>query len=66
MWVVAGVIIGGTAKGLFGTHTLQDPKTGAANRTPKDFENVEVSLMPYLSCLFIALRLTIISTCKSP
>lgn len=65
MWAVAGVIIGGTARGLFGTHTLQDPKTGAANRTPKDFKNVEVSLALYSRFALIATRLTMISTCKS-
>ncbi|KAH4217063.1 hypothetical protein HBI81_140120 [Parastagonospora nodorum] len=52
MWVVAGVIIGGTAKGLFGTHTLQDPKTGAANRTPKDFENVEYMQITLIISIF--------------
>jgi hypothetical protein len=43
MWIAAGLIIAGTAKGLFGTHTLLNHATGAADRTPKDSENVEVS-----------------------
>lgn len=42
MWAVAALIIAGTAQDLFGTHTIQDPETGAAHRTPADFNNVKV------------------------
>lgn len=51
MWTVAGLIIAGTAKGIFGKHTLLNPGTGAAERTPKDSENVEVGpKIPSLLC----------------
>lgn len=44
MWSVAALIIAGTAKGLVGTHTLQDPETGETDHQPADSENVKVSL----------------------
>jgi hypothetical protein len=41
MWPITALILTGTSKSFFGTHTLQNPETGAASRTPLDSENVE-------------------------
>jgi flagellar biosynthesis protein FlhB len=48
MWAISGIVIAGTAKGLFGHHTIQDPKTGKASRTTTDFDNIKVSAVMHV------------------
>lgn len=51
MWSVAALLIAGTAKGLFGTHTLQDPETGETLHMPADSENVEYMQITLILCI---------------
>jgi hypothetical protein len=56
MWPITALILTGTSLSFFGTHTLQDPETGAASRTPLDSQNVEyMQIILILSILALGL-----------
>jgi hypothetical protein len=56
MWPITTLILTGASKRFFGTHTLQDPETGAASRTPLDSENVKyMEIILILSILALGL-----------
>lgn len=61
MWAVASIILAGAARAIFGTHSLEDPKTGRTKITSKDRENVEVS--PDVVLAFFGLWLIFSSSC---